>query len=184
MSFSLVFLDYNICFCAYVCSAFDMVNVPAPSVDGQLTCDLYNLKFCWGHLHIVYGIVSLCFELFAGNKQMIMLHKSHGKIEATYLSACDYFVVLGTFMQLRSLFSSRLSALNMFLARVGFSVSIIHRTLTWTTGSLMCTCDLFCMWDLAKLHSTTKVLQMGLYPIWRTFVVECSFDWRILGDNA
>ena len=50
---------------------------------------------------------------------MVMLHKSHGKVEATYLSACGYFVVLITFMQHCPLLSSRLSALNMFLAHVG-----------------------------------------------------------------
>ena len=88
-------------------------------MDGQLTCNWCKLKFCFGHLHVVYSIVSLCFALFAGNKQMVMLHKSHGKVEATYLSACGYFVVLITFMQHCPLLSSRLSALNMFLAHVG-----------------------------------------------------------------
>ena len=50
-----------------------------------------------------------------------------------------------------------------------FVVSIVHQTLTWTTGSLTCVCDMFaCVY-------TWGTLFFGL--IWRTFVRACTeFD--------
>ena len=54
-----------------------------------------------------------------------------------------------------------------------FNVSIIHRTLTWTTGSLTCVCDLFACVDTRGT---------SVYSLIRRTFVESAQDSGLLGS--
>ena len=63
-------------------------------------------------------------------------------VENNYLSRVSVSLHLGVWVGVRGLFQSRYSTLIKYKVHAGsFRVSRIHRTLTWTTGSLMCLRD-------------------------------------------